>query len=217
MKKILIILCLPVILFSCTGNNENNATTNNYTTESSDTLLQIPTDENGNHGVYIRNFYTIYNNTKNNQQYGDYLDYCAVDEYIYSNEFRKYMLRFNFHYNYTNDGYCPLRLNFTEEELPYLSEFLESCINYKKDERENVTKCIQYDLMTGTGFLSYAGKSDGGISLYDRNDNLAYNDYNFNITPLELKNIVAGGREKIAELRRDNDKKQQADTLAQKQ
>jgi len=205
-----------MILFSCMSNNENNVCIDNVTTEKLDTLLQIPTDENGNHGVYIRNYYTIYS-SKNNQQYGNYMTYCAVDEYTYSNGFKKYMLRFNFHYNYTNDGYCPLRLNFTEEELPYLSEFLESCINYKKDERENVTKCIQYDLMTGTGFLSYAGKSDGGISLYDRNDNLAYNDYNFNITPLELKNIVAGGREKIAELRRDNEKKQQADTLVQKQ
>ena len=205
-----------MVLFSCMGNNENNVSQDNAITEKKDSLLQIPTDENGNHGVYIRNFYTIYDNTKTKQQYGNYLAYCAVDEYIYSNGFRKYMLRFNFHYNYTNTGYQPLRLNFYEEELPYLSEFLESCINYKKDERENVTKCIQYDSMIETGFLSYNGKSDG-ISYYNRNDNSAYINYDFNITPLELKNIVAGGREKIAELRRDNEKIQQADTLAQKQ
>ena len=205
-----------MVLFSCMGNNENNVSQDNAITEKKDSLLQIPTDENGNHGVYIRNFYTIYS-SKNNQQYGNYMTYCAVDEYTYSNGFKKYMLRFNFRNYYTDTGFHPLRLNFTEEELPYLSEFLESCINYKKDERENVSKCIEYELMIGTGFLSYSGKNDGNILLYNRNDNLDLIKYKFNITPMELKNIVAGGREKIAELRRDNEKKQQADTLSQKQ
>ncbi len=205
-----------MILFSCMNNNENNVSIDNVTTEKLDTLLQIPTDENGNHGVYIRNHYTIYTR-KNNPGYGNYMTNCAVDEYTYSNGFKKYMLRFNFRSYYTDTGFQFVRLNFTEEEFPYLSEFLDSCINYKKDERENVSKSIEYSPMIGAGFLHYNKEDD--LLYYDRNDNTAMDNfyYCFDIELIELKNIVAGGKEKIAELRRDNEKIQQADTLSQKQ
>ena len=194
MKKLLIILCLPLILFTaCNSNDGTNALPDNNKTEISDTL-----DEKGNHGEYIRNSYTIYDNTKNYQQYDTY---CDVDEYTYSNGFRKYMLSFNFRYN--NSDTCFNRFIFYEGELLYLSEFLEFCINYKKGDGENDTKHIWYELMAGTGFLISSG-SNHGIAFGERLDNHNACLHHYEITPLELKNIIADGREKIAELRRND-------------
>ena len=197
MKKLLIILCLPLILFTaCNRNDGTTAIPDNNKTEISDTL-----DENGNRGECIRNSYTVYDDSTNNyQQYGKCITYCDVDEYIYSNGFRKYMLCYKFRYNYDT---CFYRFIFYEGELPYLSEFLDSCINYKKGDVENDTKHIWYELMAGTGFLISSG-SNHGIAFGERLDNLNACLHHYEITPLELKKIVADGREKIAELRRND-------------
>ena len=126
MKKILTIICLPLILFTaCNSNDGTNALPDNNKTEISDTL-----DEKGNHGEYIRNSYTIYDNTKKYQQYDTY---CDVDEHTYSNGFRKYMLSFNFRYN-NSDTSCFNRFIFYEGELPYLLKLYKSRYEESKDE-----------------------------------------------------------------------------------
>lgn len=190
MRKLLIVFVTAgITLYSC---NSNSVSSNQ---EKQDTA-KVKKEENP--GYYYRSIYKMYE--KDIKYPGEGLCYAGVSVERSKNDSVRVSAYMNFVSDYSND-YSISTAHIKEDEVNYILDYLDACTSFKGGNRKDGFDEICYNLIS----------KDCGRFKYNNNIGLVYIDEKNNrckwgIDVTTARNIIAGMKEKMIQIRKAESK-----------